>query len=60
MLFVGEDAVQDAIAHVAGIPEWQGTLQDASVIVSARHLEIEIWTLGYRDFSRFDDLQLWN
>lgn len=59
VLKLDDDSVQDAIALVTGTLGWKGTLQDASVIVTARALDIEIWTLNYRSFSRFDDLQLW-
>ncbi|ABW25735.1 type II toxin-antitoxin system VapC family toxin [Acaryochloris marina] len=55
-----DTGIQDAITLVVATPGWQGTLQDASIVVTARCLNIEVWTLDYRDFSRFQDLKLWN
>jgi predicted nucleic acid-binding protein len=57
--FDGPD-VEDAIALVAATSEWKGTLQDASVIVLTRQFGLPVWTLDYRDFSRFPDVKLWN
>lgn len=55
-----EGGIQDAMALVVTTAQWQGTLQDASIVVIARLLDINVWTLDYRDFGRFQDLQLWN
>ncbi len=55
-----EGGIQDAMALVVTTAQWQGTLQDASIVVIARLLDVNIWTLDYRDFSRFQDLHLWN
>lgn len=52
--------IQKTITLVVATPGWQGTLQDASMVVTARSLGVEVWTLDYRDFSRFQDLKLWN
>lgn len=55
-----ERAIEDALLLVAGTPKWKGTLQDASLINLARELKIKVWTLDYRDFGRFEDLEFWN
>jgi predicted nucleic acid-binding protein len=52
--------IEETIELVATTSDWRGTLQDASVIVLARQADLSIWTLDYRDFSRFPDLKLWN
>jgi predicted nucleic acid-binding protein len=52
--------IEDAMSLVTDTPHWKGTLQDASVIVLSRHLGLPVWTLDYRDFSRFPDIELWN
>jgi len=51
--------VQDAIALVSSIPQWKGTLPDASIVILTRTLNCPLWTLDYRDFSRFNDLEFW-
>ena len=51
--------IQDAIDLVSFTPQWKGTLQDASVVVLSRALDCPVWTLDYRDFARFKDLEFW-
>jgi predicted nucleic acid-binding protein len=41
------------------IPTWGGSLEDASVILLAQKLKCPVWTLNYRDFGWFQDLELW-
>lgn len=53
-------AIEDTITLLISTPEWQGTLQDASVIILALQLKLPVWTLDYRDFSRFPKVELWN
>lgn len=60
ILLLDDTGIQKAITLVVATPGWQGTLQDASVIVAARRLGVDVWTLDYRDFGRFGDLKLWN
>jgi len=45
---------------VAQLPGWQGTLEDAVVAACAMELRAPIWTLNYRDFAAFSQLELWN
>lgn len=51
--------IQESIELVSSTPQWKGTLQDASVVTLSRTLTCPVWTLDYRDFSRFKDLELW-
>lgn len=51
--------IQDAIALVSSIPQWKGTLPDTSIVILTRTLNCPVWTLDYRDFSRFNDLEFW-
>jgi len=55
-----EGGIQDAITLVVATAQWKGTLQDASIVVISRLLKANVWTLDYRDFGRFQDLNLWN
>ncbi len=50
----------EAAQHLLeGLPEWGGTLEDASVVLLALRLKAPVWTLNYRDFSAFTALQFW-
>ena len=44
---------------VCQIPNWQGSLEDASVIASATQYQASVWTLDYRDLSWFKQIELW-
>lgn len=39
---------------------WQGSLEDATVILVSQKYQAPIWTLNYRDFGRFKHLSFWN
>lgn len=45
---------------VQALPQWQGSLEDASVVLAAQHHRCPLWTLNYRDFGIFKTLELWN
>jgi predicted nucleic acid-binding protein len=55
-----EADIESAIALTTTTDAWLGTLQDATIIVLARQMNLPVWTLDYRDFSRFSDILLWN
>ena len=38
---------------------WEGTLADASVVYVAMKVGYPVWTLDYRDLSRFSKLTFW-
>ena len=44
---------------VAGLSDWQGTLEDALVALTALQLRVPLWTLNYRDMSAFPRLSFW-
>ncbi|MBE9051728.1 type II toxin-antitoxin system VapC family toxin [Nostocales cyanobacterium LEGE 11386] len=50
---------QDIYSMVHQIPDWQGSLEDASVVAVAQLYDATIWTLDYRDLSWFKSLELW-
>jgi predicted nucleic acid-binding protein len=39
---------------------WQGTLEDASVLVVARQCKGQIWTIDYKDLAYFESVEFWN
>ena len=45
---------------VQALPQWQGNLEDATVILLAQRYKCPIWTLNYRDFEIFKSLEFWN
>ncbi len=45
---------------IQSLSNWQGSLEDATVILVAQKYNAPIWTLNYRDFSRFKNLNFWN
>ncbi len=49
------------LAALANTPrDWNGSLEDASVVFTARRFACPAWTYNYRDFAAFRDLELWN
>ena len=44
---------------VLQITNWQGTLEDASVIVIAQQYQAQVWTLDYKDLGYFSNVQFW-
>ncbi|MGL5938869.1 MAG: type II toxin-antitoxin system VapC family toxin [Waterburya sp.] len=51
------DEVQDM---VFSLPQWHGSLEDATVAITALRYRCPIWTLNFRDFSIFNNLEFWN
>lgn len=55
-----EAAELDAIVSITRVlQKWGGTLEDATVALTALRLRIPVWTLNYRDFSAFPRLFFW-
>ena len=44
---------------VLQITDWQGTLEDASVIIIAQQYQAQVWTLDYKDLGYFSNVQFW-
>ena len=47
-------------ATVATIPQWQGSLEDATVTLIAIQYRCPIWTYNFRDLAAFKALDFWN
>lgn len=45
---------------IANLPNWRGSLEDATVFWVAQRYKCPVWTLNYRDFSIFPSLEFWN
>ncbi|MHC5745161.1 MAG: type II toxin-antitoxin system VapC family toxin [Nostoc sp.] len=57
---VNMEMFQEIYSMVRQIPDWQGTLEDASVVGVAQLYDTSVWTLDYRDLSWFKSLELWS
>jgi predicted nucleic acid-binding protein len=45
---------------IQSLSQWQGTLEDLTVVTVALRYRCPVWTLNYRDFSMFNTLEFWN
>ncbi len=45
---------------VVQLPQWQGSLEDATVVLTALRYRCPIWTYNFRDFGIFQALDFWN
>ena len=41
------------------MPDWNGSLEDAAIVVTARQHNAHVWTFNYRDLAAFPDLEFW-
>ncbi|MCU0536078.1 MAG: PIN domain-containing protein [Hydrococcus sp. Prado102] len=53
------ETFQNIYSMVCQIPNWQGSLEDASVVAIATQYNASVWTLDYRDLSWFKNIELW-
>jgi predicted nucleic acid-binding protein len=44
---------------VTELPQWQGSLEDATVIFTALQYRSPVWTYNFRDFGIFKTLEFW-
>lgn len=44
---------------VTKLPQWQGSLEDATVVFTALRYHSPVWTYNFRDFSIFKALEFW-
>lgn len=59
VVLIGLDIFQEIQGLMEEMPRWQGSLEDASVVIVAQHDQANVWTLDYRDFGWFPSLELW-
>lgn len=59
VLYLGAGDFEAAAALSGSIPNWAGTLEDATVVLTSLRLRLPVWTLNYRDLSAFPRLRFW-
>ncbi|WP_088890918.1 type II toxin-antitoxin system VapC family toxin [Leptolyngbya ohadii] len=59
-LMLNQDEFQGLCNTVQKLSGWQGTLEDLTVIETALRYRCPVWTLNYRDFAAFSQLEFWN
>lgn len=42
------------------LPQWRGSLEDATVMLTALQYRCPVWTYNFRDFNIFKSLDFWN
>jgi len=60
LISINEADLREISSLVKIIPNWNGSLEDATVIWVARIHNCPVWTINYRDFGTFTDLEFWN
>ncbi|MCY6489745.1 type II toxin-antitoxin system VapC family toxin [Leptolyngbya sp. GGD] len=44
---------------ISSLPNWGGSLEDATVILVAQRFRCPVWTMNYRDFGAIQGLEFW-
>lgn len=57
---LSQQEIDEIYAMAEALPEWTGSLEDATVIMLAQRHRCPVWTLNYRDFGIFRSLEFWN
>lgn len=60
ILAMEAEAFSQLQAVVAQLPQWKGSLEDATVMLTALQHRCPVWTYNFRDFSIFSALEFWN
>lgn len=60
ILPMNADAFEQLQTVVNQLPQWKGSLEDATVILTALQYRSPVWTYNFRDFSLFSALDFWN
>ncbi|WP_017296160.1 type II toxin-antitoxin system VapC family toxin [Geminocystis herdmanii] len=55
-----DEDIKKLYLMIQSLTDWEGSLEDATVILISQKYNSPIWTLNYRDFSRFKNLNFWN
>lgn len=51
---------QELQVLIRELPGWNGSLEDATIILTAQRYCCPIWTLNYRDLGSFKGLEFWH
>jgi predicted nucleic acid-binding protein len=57
---VNQSDFEELQAMLERLSDWQGTLEDASVVSTAILYKCAVWTFNYRDFVAFSEIEFWN
>lgn len=57
---IGESELVAATNLMKTIQNWNGSLEDAIVIITAKRYNCPVWTMNYRDFGVFKELEFWS
>ena len=56
---LGQDDFVELQEMIAQLSDWQGSLEDATVVHTAICFRCPVWTYNYRDFTAFKSLEFW-
>lgn len=59
-IFLTDRDLNELNTFVSALSNWEGSLEDASVLLIAQRYHCPIWTLNYRDFGSFRNFEFWN
>jgi predicted nucleic acid-binding protein len=59
IVYPGSRELEEIEEVLTAMPAWAGTLEDALVAMTGLRLNASVWTLNFRDFSAFRNLQFW-
>ena len=60
VLTVDAESFAHIQAFIVQLPQWKGSLEDATVMLTAIQYRCPVWTYNFRDFSLFSNLEFWN
>ncbi|MEL6319858.1 MAG: type II toxin-antitoxin system VapC family toxin [Cyanobacteria bacterium J06626_14] len=60
ILTVDAEAFSQLQTAIAQLPQWKGSLEDATVMLTGLQYGCPVWTYNFRDFSIFSSLEFWN
>ncbi|NEP17247.1 MAG: type II toxin-antitoxin system VapC family toxin [Leptolyngbya sp. SIO4C1] len=59
ILTLDSEIFSELKAAVSRLSDWHGSLEDATVILTAIQYRCPVWTYNFRDFNVFKSLELW-
>ncbi|MBC6422710.1 MAG: type II toxin-antitoxin system VapC family toxin [Hormoscilla sp. SP12CHS1] len=54
---IGQLELEELQTLVRTFPNWGGSLEDGTVIITARRYRSPVWTINYRDLAAFKDIE---
>ena len=56
---LSDEDFQALQAMILRLPDWQGSLEDGTVVMTALRYRSPLWTYNFRDFAQFKSLEFW-